>query len=81
MIIHYMTAKTETHIFVQGQRRVLSSFQNLEISDENNLEDVKVSVLRGAKHGKLITARKFFTPADLDAGLVIYKHDGSNTYR
>jgi len=67
---------------IQGQSRALTSEQNLEISDENNLPEVKVRVLRGTQHGTLTMGGKdFFTPADLDAGLVVYTHDGSNTYR
>ncbi|MGH0166856.1 UNVERIFIED_CONTAM: hypothetical protein FKN15_051793 [Acipenser sinensis] len=67
----------------EGQSRALSSTQNLEISDEDNLEDVRITVIDGLKHGELTVLgarRKFFTPADLDAGVVVYQHDGSDTY-
>ncbi|CAK8684298.1 unnamed protein product [Clavelina lepadiformis] len=69
-------------LLYQGQSRALSSAYNLEISDEDNVEDVKVSVLRGVQHGQLVIAsgKKFFSPAELDAGLVSYRHDGSNSY-
>ncbi|XP_043929269.1 FRAS1-related extracellular matrix protein 2 [Protopterus annectens] len=70
-------------LLYEGQSRPLISFRNLEISDEDNLKDVQVSVIDGLRHGELTvlgSRRKFFTPADLDAGLVIYKHDGSDTY-
>ncbi|KAH0616010.1 hypothetical protein JD844_026752, partial [Phrynosoma platyrhinos] len=64
----------------EGQSRPLGD--NLEISDEDNLDDVKVWVTRGLKHGELRVlgaspGRQFFTPAELEAGRVIYQHDGS----
>ncbi|XP_072547608.1 FRAS1-related extracellular matrix protein 2b [Salminus brasiliensis] len=70
-------------LLYEGQSRPLSSLQNLQISDEDNLDDVKVTVIDGLKHGELTvlgSRRKFFTPADLDLGSVIYQHDGSDTY-
>uniref|UniRef100_A0AAR2KAS0 Cadherin domain-containing protein n=1 Tax=Pygocentrus nattereri TaxID=42514 RepID=A0AAR2KAS0_PYGNA len=70
-------------LLYEGQSRPLSSLQNLQISDEDNLDDVKVTVIDGLRHGELTvlgSRRKFFTPADLDLGSVIYQHDGSDTY-
>lgn len=70
-------------LLYEGQSRPLSSSQNLEISDEDNLDKVKITVIDGLRHGDLTvlgSKRKFFTPADLDAGAVIYQHDGSDTY-
>lgn len=70
-------------LLYEGQSRPLSSSQNLEISDEDKLEKVKMTVIDGLRHGELTvlgSRRKFFTPADLDAGIVIYQHDGSDTY-
>nr|XP_039265536.1 FRAS1-related extracellular matrix protein 2-like [Styela clava] len=70
-------------LLYQGQSRALSSRHNLEISDEDNLGDVTVSVVSGATHGSLVkdgATVKTFTPADLDAGVVEYHHDGTNTY-
>ncbi|XP_047449328.1 FRAS1-related extracellular matrix protein 2b [Mugil cephalus] len=70
-------------LLYEGQSRPLSSSQNLEISDEDNLDKVKISVIDGLRHGELTvlgSQRKFFTPADLNAGVVIYQHDGSDTY-
>ncbi|XP_072315190.1 FRAS1-related extracellular matrix protein 2-like [Eucyclogobius newberryi] len=70
-------------LLYEGQSRPLSSSQNLEISDEDNLDHVKITVIDGLRHGILTvlgSRRKFFTPADLDAGFVIYQHDGSDTY-
>uniref|UniRef100_A0A3Q3M119 FRAS1 related extracellular matrix 2b n=1 Tax=Mastacembelus armatus TaxID=205130 RepID=A0A3Q3M119_9TELE len=70
-------------LLYEGQSRPLSSSQNLEISDEDNLDKVKITVIDGLRHGELTvlgSRKKFFTPADLDAGVVIYQHDGSDTY-
>ncbi|XP_028275656.1 FRAS1-related extracellular matrix protein 2b [Parambassis ranga] len=70
-------------LLYEGQSRPLSSSQNLEVSDEDNLDKVKITVIDGLRHGELTvlgSRRKFFTPADLDAGVVIYQHDGSDTY-
>uniref|UniRef100_A0A8C3KDQ3 FRAS1 related extracellular matrix 3 n=1 Tax=Calidris pygmaea TaxID=425635 RepID=A0A8C3KDQ3_9CHAR len=64
----------------EGQSRPLSG--TLEISDEDNLKEVKVWVIRGLHYGKLNIlgvppGRKYFTAAELAAGQVIYQHDGS----
>ncbi|NXT84904.1 FREM3 protein, partial [Zapornia atra] len=64
----------------QGQSQPLSG--NLEISDEDNLKEVKVWVSQGLRYGKLNilgvpSSRKYFTAAELAAGQVIYQHDGS----
>eukprot|EP00062_Callorhinchus_milii_P007006 gi/632948132/ref/XP_007889422.1/ PREDICTED: FRAS1-related extracellular matrix protein 2 [Callorhinchus milii] len=70
-------------LLYEGQSRPLSSGQNLEISDEDNLEQVRITVVDGLRHGDLSVLgarRKFFTPADLDSGIVVYQHDGSDTY-
>ncbi|XP_059902249.1 FRAS1-related extracellular matrix protein 3 [Gadus macrocephalus] len=78
-----VATKNTGQLLFEGQSRALSSSQNLEISDEDNLEDVRITVIDGLKHGQLTvlgSRRKFFTPADLDAGIVVYQHDGSDTY-
>ncbi|XP_061888272.1 FRAS1-related extracellular matrix protein 3 [Entelurus aequoreus] len=78
-----VATKNTGQLLFEGQSRALSSGQNLEISDEDNLEDVTITVIDGLKHGALSVLggrRKFFTPADLDAGIVVYQHDGSDTY-
>lgn len=70
-------------LLYEGQSRPLSSSESLEISDEDNLGKVRITVIDGLRHGLLTvlgSRRKFFTPADLDAGIVIYQHDGSDTY-
>lgn len=70
-------------LLYEGQSRPLSTSQNLEISDEDNLDKVRITVIDGLRHGDLTvlgSRRKFFTPGDLDAGVVIYQHDGSDTY-
>ncbi|KAL2098421.1 hypothetical protein ACEWY4_007628 [Coilia grayii] len=78
-----VATKNTGQLLFEGQSRQLSSHQNLEISDEDNLENVRITVVDGLKHGELTvlrSQRKFFTPADLDAGIVVYQHDGSDTY-
>ncbi|XP_073498399.1 FRAS1-related extracellular matrix protein 3 [Phyllobates terribilis] len=80
---------------LEGQSRPLSGpgsgMNNLVLSDEDNLEEVKVSVVGGLKHGHLVLAHGTssannggngfnFSPAELHSGLVIYQHDGSDTY-
>ncbi|KAK7166140.1 hypothetical protein R3I93_006042 [Phoxinus phoxinus] len=78
-----VVTKNTGQLLFEGQSRPLSSSHNLEISDEDNLDDVKITVIDGLKHGQLTvlgSQRKFFTTADLDAGIVVYQHDGSDTY-
>lgn len=70
-------------LLYEGQSRPLFSAHNLEISDEDNLDAVTVTVVAGLRHGDLVVVgsrRKFFTPADLTTGVVVYHHDGSDTY-
>lgn len=70
-------------LLYEGQSRPLFSTHNLEISDEDNLDAVSISVADGLRHGDLVVLgshRRFFTPEDLAAGLVVYQHDGSDTY-
>ena len=77
-----VTRNTGVQLF-EGQSRLLYSPRSLEISDEDNLEDVRLTVIDGLHHGKLLIMgheSKFFTPADVDAGIVVYQHDGSDTY-
>ncbi|KAM4807701.1 FRAS1-related extracellular matrix protein 3 [Rhinophrynus dorsalis] len=80
---------------LEGQSRPLSGpgsgLDNLVISDEDNLEEVKISVIDGLRYGQLFLAEGSsasnsgskgftFTPQELHSGLVIYQHDGSDTY-
>ncbi|KAG7217011.1 hypothetical protein INR49_027549 [Caranx melampygus] len=70
-------------LLYEGQSRPLFTTHNLEISDEDNLDMVTISVVDGLRHGDLMvlgSQRKFFTPADLTTGVVVYQHDGSDTY-
>ncbi|XP_075470485.1 FRAS1-related extracellular matrix protein 3 [Ascaphus truei] len=80
---------------LEGQSRSLSGpgsgVDNLVISDEDNLEEVRLSVVEGLRHGQLFLAQGSsarnsgakgftFTPHELHSGLVFYQHDGSDTY-
>ncbi|KAK2828336.1 hypothetical protein Q5P01_019370 [Channa striata] len=70
-------------LLYEGQSRPLFSAHNLEISDEDNLDTITITVVDGLRHGDLMVLgshRKFFTPADLKTGAVVYQHDGSDTY-
>ncbi|RVE63943.1 hypothetical protein OJAV_G00141270 [Oryzias javanicus] len=70
-------------LLYEGQSRPLISSHNLEISDEDNLEAVSITVVDGLRHGDLLVLgshSRFFTPADLTTGIVLYQHDGSDTY-
>uniref|UniRef100_A0A8C3GE57 FRAS1 related extracellular matrix 2 n=1 Tax=Cairina moschata TaxID=8855 RepID=A0A8C3GE57_CAIMO len=78
-------------VLYEGQSRPLSGpgpSPNLVISDEDDLEQVRVSVVAGLRHGHLTlledtpasaAPRKHFTVAELAAGRVIYQHDGSES--
>ncbi|KAM7412782.1 hypothetical protein PAMA_020251 [Pampus argenteus] len=78
-----VVTKNTGQLLYEGQSRPLSSSQNLEISDEDNLDKVQITVIDGLRHGELTvlgSRRKFFSPTDLNAGVVMYQHDGSDTY-
>lgn len=70
-------------LLYEGQSRPIFSAHNLEISDEDDLDAVTITVVDGLRHGDLMVLgshKKFFTPADLAAAVVVYQHDGSDTY-
>lgn len=78
-----VVTKNTGQLLYEGQSRSLVTSHNLEISDEDNLDRVKLSVIDGLRHGELTvlgSRRKHFTPEELDAGVVVYQHDGSDTY-
>ncbi|KAK2502423.1 hypothetical protein MC885_005117 [Smutsia gigantea] len=75
-------------ILYEGQSRPLtgpagSGPQNLVISDEDDLEAVRLEVVAGLRYGHLVLlgasgggpAPKTFTVAELAAGRVVYQHD------
>ncbi|XP_066507695.1 FRAS1-related extracellular matrix protein 2a isoform X1 [Hoplias malabaricus] len=78
-----VVTKNTGQLLYEGQSRPLFTQNNLEISDEDNLDNVKITVVDGLRHGELTvlgSSRKYFTPADLQLGIVVYQHDGSDTY-
>uniref|UniRef100_A0A8B9H3L6 FRAS1 related extracellular matrix 2a n=1 Tax=Astyanax mexicanus TaxID=7994 RepID=A0A8B9H3L6_ASTMX len=78
-----VVTKNTGQLLYEGQSRPLFTQNNLEISDEDNLDSVRISVVDGLRHGELTvlgSSGKFFTPDDLQRGIVIYQHDGSDTY-
>ncbi|XP_057177531.1 FRAS1-related extracellular matrix protein 2a isoform X2 [Triplophysa rosa] len=78
-----VVTKNTGQLLYEGQSRSLFTQSNLEISDEDNLDSVRITVVDGLRHGQLTllgTNRKYFTPADLEVGIVMYQQDGSDTY-
>ncbi|TRY98152.1 hypothetical protein DNTS_033085 [Danionella cerebrum] len=78
-----VVTKNTGQLLYEGQSRSLFTPNNLEISDEDNLDSVRITVVDGLRHGILTvlgTNRKYFTPADLEGRVVVYQHDGSDTY-
>ncbi|XP_074131849.1 FRAS1-related extracellular matrix protein 3 [Sminthopsis crassicaudata] len=79
-----VASRNQGLLLFEGQSRPLCSARSLEISDEDNLEDVRVTVARGLSHGQLVVLgappeRTYFTAAELAAGRVMYRHDGSDS--
>uniref|UniRef100_A0A8D0GCH3 FRAS1 related extracellular matrix 2 n=1 Tax=Sphenodon punctatus TaxID=8508 RepID=A0A8D0GCH3_SPHPU len=77
-------------VLYEGQSRPLTEpgpSPTLVISDEDDLEEVQLSVVTGLRHGHLVLLhgdgdkepRKHFSVAELAAGQVIYQHDGSES--
>lgn len=75
--------KNKELLLFEGQSRIISSKDNLQISDKDNIENVQINVIGGLRHGELYVKGKLarsFTPRDLDNGTIIYQHDNSDTY-
>uniref|UniRef100_A0A7M4E5Y7 FRAS1 related extracellular matrix 2 n=2 Tax=Crocodylus TaxID=8500 RepID=A0A7M4E5Y7_CROPO len=84
-------------LLYEGQSRPLAgptTEPSLVISDEDDLEQVRVSVVAGLRHGHLVlleepsmgksqaaaaAPREHFTVAELEAGRIIYQHDSSES--
>lgn len=51
------------------------------IADEDDIDNVKVTVQYGLKHGNLVIpeSRSYFTVSDLREGGVRYRHDDTDT--
>ena len=68
----------------EGQSRPILSSVNLQVSDEDNIGKVRLSVVDGLRHGSLsiggVYGQAGFTQANLDSGDIIYTHDDSDTY-
>ncbi|XP_037403103.1 FRAS1-related extracellular matrix protein 2a [Pygocentrus nattereri] len=78
-----VVTKNTGQLLYEGQSRPLFTQNNLEVSDEDDLDSVRITVVDGLRHGELTvlgSSRKYFTPADLQVGIVVYQHDGSDTY-
>ncbi|KAK3521425.1 hypothetical protein QTP70_004447 [Hemibagrus guttatus] len=78
-----VVTKNTGQLLYEGQSRSLFTQNNLEISDEDNLDSVRITVVNGLRHGDLTilgSSTKYFTPDDLQVGIVVYQHDGSDTY-
>uniref|UniRef100_A0A4W4G1W9 Calx-beta domain-containing protein n=1 Tax=Electrophorus electricus TaxID=8005 RepID=A0A4W4G1W9_ELEEL len=78
-----VVTKNTGQLLYEGQSRPLFTQNNLEISDEDNLDAVRITAVNGLRHGMLTvlgSSEKHFTPAELQTGTVVYQHDGSDTY-
>lgn len=76
LLIMYLGLK-----LLEGETSHILSDQHLMIADEDNIDDVKVSVQYGLKHGDLVIpeSRSYFTMSDLHEGSVRYRHDDTDT--
>ncbi|XP_051903655.1 LOW QUALITY PROTEIN: FRAS1-related extracellular matrix protein 2-like [Hippocampus zosterae] len=70
-------------LLYEGQSRPLVTGGNLEIADEDDPEAVWIAAVGGLRHGILLVRGRrghAFAAADLAAGAVAYRHDGSDTH-
>ena len=68
-------------LLVEGSSMAITK-QNLEIVDSDGLDNVRMYVKGGLRHGRLQVngvSAVMFSPQDLETGSVIYHHDGTDT--
>lgn len=66
---------------VEGQSRPITT-ENLVVVDSDNIDDVRIYVKGGLRHGRLeVNGRSavMFSVKDLEAGTVVYRHSDSDT--
>ena len=67
---------------LEGQSRVISS-SVLQVSDSNGINNVRLKAVGGLKYGELRILENVvdtFMATDLENGVIVYHHDGSETH-
>ena len=68
---------------LEGQSRPIHP-QIFEVVDNDNINMVRIKVVGGPRHGRLLLNNRpmiMFTPRDIEAGSVVYRHDDSDTLK
>ena len=68
-------------LLVEGSSMPITN-DNFAVVDSDSLENVRVYVKGGLRHGRLEVngaSAVMFSPEDVDAGTVVYHHDGTDT--
>ena len=66
---------------LEGQSRAVTN-KVLAIVDNDNLFMVRLKIMGGLRHGRLLVNNRpaiMFSPRDIDNGVVVYHHDGTDT--
>ena len=66
---------------LEGQSRAITP-KNLVVVDNDNLFMVRLKFVGGLRHGRLLVNNRpalMFSPSDIEDGVVVYHHDGSDT--